>query len=96
MACGLDADKILFKIGLSAYRMVLQNCSEKMKKESEVRTCLDQINGYLSQILGASGVPLNYVTHKLVVPDPTVTYPADQVWEEMVARAPHTGTIFPN
>jgi hypothetical protein len=53
---------------------------------------LRNMPAYLAQFHGLSGVPLSYLVREREQPDPTVQY--EDVYEEMVARAPLTGFYF--
>ena len=68
-----------------------------LKKVENVRTVLENLDAYLLQKRGEQGCPLAYVVREnpgLPAVDPGFGRPT--YIDEMIARAPHTGTYFEN
>ena len=65
----------------------------KLESVSKIRSKIESVDAYLRHVLGASGVPLAYVTRENVVPvDDTDVYTT--VVAEMIDRAPHSEPYY--
>jgi hypothetical protein len=65
---------------------------DKFKNGTDFKIYDEVLNTYLNQLTGTTGVPLNYVIHKLYEPEAGALY--DNESEEAVANAPLQGNAF--